>query len=234
MTRATPRILLPGPALVLSRSGSPPVEASAVVFDLDGVLVDSQPAWIEVERQAVLELGGTWNPGQDDDLAGSAPHVANQALAARSGLVGREDELGDAIHRRGPEVFARQVVPIRGAFETVRAVADLAPVAIATNAGRAIAEVSLAVTGLDRLVPVMVSVSDVAAGKPAPDVYLAAAAAIGADPASCLAVDDTHTGLLAAVAAGMRTVAFGQPPRIPDGVVGTVASWAETRIRPAD
>ncbi|MFP4148048.1 MAG: HAD family hydrolase [Nitriliruptoraceae bacterium] len=206
------------------------MEATAVVFDLDGVLVDSERAWLEVERQAVRELGGVWEPRQDDELAGSAPTVANEALAARCGLQGREDELGAVILRRAPDVFAHQVLPIPGALETVRAVADLVPVAIATNACRVIAEVSMATTGLDRLVPTVVSVSDVRVGKPAPDVYLAAAAGIGIDPATCLAVDDTRTGLLAAVAAGMRTIAFGHPTRIPDGVMGGVPNWAETRI----
>lgn len=230
MTGLAPTTAVRRPLITLATPGVPPVEATALVFDLDGVLVDSEAAWLEVERQAVLELGGTWNPMQDDDLAGSAPLVANAALAARSGLAGREDELGAVIERRGPEVFARRVAPIPGALDIVRTVAALAPVAIATNAGRPLAEASMSVTGLDRLVPTLVSVSDVMAGKPAPDVYIAAAGVIGVHPTACLAVDDTHTGLQAAVAAGMRTFAFGPILRVPEGVLASVQAWNDVRV----
>lgn len=224
MSRVLPPMLA---ALQLHGAGSEPVAAAAVVFDLDGVLVDSEPAWVEVERLAVEELGGRWDPTRTDDLAGSAAAVANRLLAERCGLVGREEELDAVIHRLGPRVFAEWVVAMPGALEAVRAVAGLVPVAIATNAPRAIAEVSVAAAGLDELIQVLVSVSDVRAGKPAPDVYLAAAAALEVPAAACLAVDDTHTGLSAAVAAGMRTVAFGRPGRVPEGVVGVVAGWSQ-------
>ena len=227
MTRILPPTLA---ALRLHGAGPEPVEAAAVVFDLDGVLVDSEPAWVEVERLAVEALGGRWDPSRTDDLAGSAAAVANRVLAERCGLMGREQELDEVIHRLGPKVFAEWVITMPGAVEVVRAAAGLVPVAIATNAPRAIAEVSVAVLGLGQLIPVLVSVSDVRAGKPAPDVYLAAAAALEVPAAACLAVDDTHTGLSAAVAAGMRTVAFGPPSRVPEGVIGVVPAWSQVAI----
>ena len=213
------------------QAGDRSLGADAVVFDLDGVLVDSERCWLEAERRGVEELGGRWGAARADELFGTAPEAATRALASRVGLTGREVELGHAVYRAALEVFAAEVIVMPGAAEVVRHLAERVPVAVATNAPAAIARISLDVAGLHDRLTALVTVDDVEAGKPDPAVYLRAVDLLGVEPARALAVDDSPAGLTAAVAAGLRTVAFGRPPRVPDGVVAAVGSWSQVTVR---
>lgn len=207
-----------------------------VVFDLDGVLVDSGRCWQEAERQAVVTLGGSWTDDPPSQPAGSAPVVANAELARRCGLEGREGEIHLAVQDAAIEVFSRCVQPIPGALEMLQRVLELVPVAIATNAPAAIAWASLRTVGFptDRIE--VVTVDDVLRGKPEPDIYLRASGRIGVDPGHCLGIDDTATGVTAAVAAGMPTLAFegvdGKDhgaERVP-GITGILGNWGQLDV----
>lgn len=213
------------------------LQVEGIVFDLDGVLVDSGRCWQEAERQAVIQLGGYWTDDPPSQPAGSAPVVANAELARRCGLEGREGEIHLAVQDAAVEVFSRCVRPISGVRKMLQHVLELLPVAIATNAPAAIAWTSLRTAGLPTENIEVVTVDDVLRGKPAPDVYLRASSRIGIDPSRCLAIDDTATGVTAAVAAGMCTLAFeradgpengaGQAP----GIAGTLESWWQFDVR---
>lgn len=206
------------------------VTGAAVVFDLDGVLADSHHAWVDAERRAVEELGGRWRPPAAGTAQGTAPGVASAELAVRCGLDGRHDAVDAATRRHAVLRFPGLVRPVPGAERFVAAAAAAARVAVATNAARPIAEVTLRSIGLAGLLDVLVSADDVPEGKPAPDVYLAAAALVGVDPDRCIAFDDTVTGLRAAVGAGMCTFAFGAPAGAPAGIAGTIGSWADVEV----
>jgi beta-phosphoglucomutase-like phosphatase (HAD superfamily) len=153
------------------------VEAAGIVFDLDGVLVESGPCWEIAERRAVAALGGRW-PRTRPVVDGRTSEVAVGLLAPRCGLAGREAELQHEIERVAVEVFAECVTPVA---QAPRVVAELegAPIAIATNSPRALAETSLAAAGFERMTDVVVTADEIAAGKPAPDTYLAACARLG-------------------------------------------------------
>lgn len=209
------------------------IDGSAVVLDLDGVLADSHTAWVDAERRAVEELGGHWRPSIGGTAQGTAPSVASAELAARCGLDGRQRDVDEATRRQAVARFPDLVQPMDGARRFVASVVDLVPVAVATNAARPIAEVTLRSIGLADLLRVLVTVDDVPSGKPAPDVYLAAAALLEAQPRRCIAIDDTTTGLRAAVAAGMRTLAFGPPADVPDQAVGVIGGWSDVTVMPA-
>ncbi|GAA0638470.1 HAD family phosphatase [Kutzneria viridogrisea] len=191
----------------------------AVVFDMDGVLVDSERTWDEVRRAVTAEHGGTWAEDTTRAMMGmSTPEWAQYLVTARgvrldpervaelviAGMIRRYDE--------GPPVLP-------GAVEAVLAVARRHPVAIASSSPPALIEAVLHATGLSEVVGVALSSEQTGAGKPAPDVYLAAAKALGVDPTGCAAVEDSTNGLRSALNAGMTVYAVPNPHFPPDPAV---------------
>jgi HAD superfamily hydrolase (TIGR01509 family) len=191
----------------------------AVVFDLDGVLVDSERIWDEVRRAVVDEHGGTWTDEATRAQQGmSTPEWARylvDSLGAKLTL----ERIAEVVISRMAERYASGPPVIEGAVDTVRAVAARYPVAIASSSPTVLIESFLAATELAELVPVALSSERVAAGKPAPDVYLEAARRLGVDPVKCAAVEDTTNGLRSALAAGMTVYAVPNPHFPPDPAV---------------
>lgn len=183
----------------------PPFAPVAVVFDLDGLLVDTEPAWERAEIRVVESFGRRWDPAVRPLLLGSGPVAAAQTLGAFFGI---EDiaEVDRRMLAASLEEIGGGVVARPGAIALVAALADRVPLAVATNAERAVAEITLGATGLGARMRVVVTADDVAAPKPAPDPYLEAARRLGVDPARCVAFEDSPTGAAAAVAAGMWVV----------------------------
>ncbi|MBW4715525.1 HAD family hydrolase [Saccharothrix obliqua] len=191
----------------------------AVVFDLDGVLVDSETTWDEVRRAFAARHGGTWRDDSTRAVQGmSTPEWAAylvEAVGVRlppaevaAGVVGEMARRYDA----GPPVLP-------GAVAAVRAIAAHRPVAIASSSPPVLITSFLTATGLAPLVPVAVSSEEAGAGKPAPDVYLRAAELLGVTPSRCAAVEDSTNGLRAALAAGMTVYAVPNPHFPPDPAV---------------
>lgn len=191
----------------------------AVIFDLDGVLVDSEQMWDEVRRAVTADHGGRWRPEATRAMQGmSTPEWARYLV----------EELGAAL---SPERIATVVVDemarryaagppiLPNAEATVRAVAQRHPVAIASSSPPVLIDAFLAATDLTGLVPVAVSSEQVPAGKPAPDVYLAAARGLDVEAGSCAAVEDSTNGLRSALAAGMTVFAVPNPHFPPDPAV---------------
>lgn len=203
-----------------------------LVFDLDGVLVDTGRWWSLAERIAVERLGGRpVAAGCEPLLGGLAPLVAAAELARVTGLTGQETALMAAIDDAAPEVFRQHVRPVRHVLAVLDAVADHVPVAVATNATRVIAEASMAAADIARRTRGLVAADEVAAGKPDPAVYLRACEIIGTDPARTIAVDDTPVGVAAAVSAGMRVIRFGPGPfAAGDGALGHIVDWTRVAV----
>lgn len=178
-----------------------------VIFDLDGVLVDSEIWWDEV-RQAFAEAHGrVW--GEADRLAvmGANSRAWARTMRTRLGLDLDERAIQDAIVHGVVARYRHEGPPmIEGAVEAVRRIAADRPVAIASSAHREVIDAALEATGLGDVFDVVVSSDEVAHGKPAPDVYLAAAERLGVAPERCLVVEDSFNGVQAARAAGMTVV----------------------------
>jgi HAD superfamily hydrolase (TIGR01509 family) len=191
----------------------------AVIFDLDGVLVDSEQAWDEVRRAMVAEHGGTWTDAATRAMQGmSTPEWARylvQDLGARL----TPEQAADAVVHEMARRYADAPPVIAGAVDTVKAVAAQRPVGIASSSPPVLIRSFLEFAGLTGLVPVAVSSEEVAAGKPAPDVYLQAALLLGVEPTHCAAVEDSTNGLRSAHAAGMTVLAVPNPHFPPDPAV---------------
>ncbi|MFD4641322.1 HAD family hydrolase [Lentzea sp. NPDC058436] len=181
----------------------------AVIFDLDGVLIDSEQVWDEVRQSFAAAHGGEWTPTATRDMQGmSTPEWAAHLVSA-VGVRLPAAEVSAGVIAEMEKAYAAHLPVIPGAVDVVRAVASRFPVAIASSAPAALIKVFLDVTGLP--VPVAVSSEECAAGKPSPDVYLLAASRLGIEASSCYAVEDSTNGLKAALAAGMTVLAVPNP-----------------------
>jgi HAD superfamily hydrolase (TIGR01509 family) len=183
----------------------PPFVPEAVVFDLDGLLVDSEPRWAEAEREVVTSFGRAWTPAIQKLLLGRGPADAARTLAEHLG----EDDVAEVARRLAAaaiEAFRRGVDVRPSAAELVAGLHGHVPVGVATNSVRALADLALSSTNLAGLVGVVVTADDVERPKPAPDPYLLACARLGADPARSVAIEDSPLGIASARAAGLWVV----------------------------
>ncbi|WAL65667.1 HAD family phosphatase [Amycolatopsis cynarae] len=191
----------------------------AVVFDLDGVLIDSERTWDEVRRAVVAEHGGTWTAEATRAMQGmSTPEWAHY-LVTELGARGGPERIAELVVEGMERRYADGPPLLPGAPETVRAVGRRFPVAIASSSPPVLIKAFLDATGLTDVVPVAVSSEQVGAGKPAPDVYLRATELLGVPAEACAAVEDTTNGLRAALAAGMTVYAVPNPHFPPDPAV---------------
>ncbi|MFI6821514.1 HAD family hydrolase [Micromonospora sp. NPDC050187] len=190
----------------------------AVVFDLDGVIVDSEPVWEEVRRAYVAAHGGTWQPDTQRRLMGMstgewARHLSDDLGVDRTAEQVAAEVVGEMARR-----YAERVPLIDGADDVVRRLAACWPLGLASSSPTRLIAAALAATGLTDTFGATLSTEETAHGKPAPDVYLAVAARLGVEPARCVAVEDSSNGVRSAAAAGMRVVAVphGAYPLDPD------------------
>jgi HAD superfamily hydrolase (TIGR01509 family) len=183
----------------------------AVVFDLDGVIVDSEHVWDEVRRQLAEERGGRWNDRASRDMMGMSSVEWSRYMHDVIGLEESPEEINDEVVRRLEATYRERLPLIPGAVEAVRALAARRPLGLASSSNRELIDLVLEVSSLDRSFRVTVSSEEVARGKPAPDVYLEAARRLGAAPERCAAVEDSEKGILSGKAAGMRVIAIPNP-----------------------
>jgi HAD superfamily hydrolase (TIGR01509 family) len=203
----------------------------AVVFDMDGVIVDSEQVWDDVRERYVRERGGTYTERATRDMMGMSSLEWSRYMAESLGVPGTPEQINAAIVERMLERYGETPPLLPGAVDAVRRIATRWPLAIASSSNPELIDVVLRVSGLAPLFPVAVSSQEVARGKPAPDVYLEAARRLDVDAARCAAVEDSHNGIRSAHAAGMRVIAVPNPHFPPDDealaladvVVGTVA-----------
>jgi HAD superfamily hydrolase (TIGR01509 family) len=188
----------------------------AIVFDLDGVIVDSEQVWDEVRERYTNDVGGTYTEAATRAMMGMSSVEWSRYMADALGVPGTPQEINDAIVVRMLERYGEEPPLIPGAIEAVRRVAARWPLAIASSSNPELIEVVVRAAGLGDVFPVVVSSQEVPRGKPAPDVYLEAARRLGVEAARCGAVEDSHNGIRAAKAAGMRVVAVPNPHFPPD------------------
>jgi HAD superfamily hydrolase (TIGR01509 family) len=179
-----------------------------VVFDLDGVLVDSEQAWDDARRQLAEERGGRWSERAQKDMMGMSSIEWSRYMHDEVGLPDAPDEISAEVVRRLESLYRERLPIVPGAVEAVERIAALWPLAVASSSNRPLIDLFLELSSLARFFRVTVPSEEVARGKPAPDVYLEAARRLGYEPGECAAVEDSENGIRSAVAAGMRVIAI--------------------------
>lgn len=190
---------------------------AAVIFDCDGLLVDTEGQWVRLQNAYLERHGKALEPEVRRALTGRASELVVLTIAE---AVGKDPyQVGEELLSAHRQHIGDRLTPLPGALEALRAMAAVRPVAVASNSPREMLDVKLAGLGITDVVTATVAIEDVAEPKPAPDMYLAAARALGVDPADCLGFEDSETGADAALAAGLQLIAVpslpGQEPRAP-------------------
>jgi HAD superfamily hydrolase (TIGR01509 family) len=180
----------------------------AVIFDLDGVLIDSESAWAEVRRGFVLEHGGRWYDHTQREMMGMSSVEWSAFIHDRLGVDMPAPDISTEVVRRLARLYGERLPLLPGAREAVERVAARWPLAVASSSNRELIDLVLEIARLAGCFRATVSSEEVAHGKPAPDVYLEAAHRLAAAPVRCAAIEDSHNGILSAAAARMRVIAI--------------------------
>ena len=187
-----------------------------VVFDLDGVLIQSEEIWDAVREAYVRERGGRYDAEIQRAMMGMSSTEWSRYLHETAGIADEPEAINDEVVRRMLEAYRDHLPLIDGAVDAVRRLGARYPLGLASSSNRPLIDTVLAVTGLTGAFSATVSSEEVARGKPAPDVYLEASRRLGADPTRCAAIEDSHGGIRAARAAGMRVIAIPNASYPPD------------------
>jgi HAD superfamily hydrolase (TIGR01509 family) len=198
----------------------------AVIFDLDGVLVDSEPRWNAAKEALVRESGGRWRDEAPRVMMGMSSIEWSGYLHDELGVPLDAGAISRDVVRRMKEGYRRGLPLLPGAREAVSTLAARWPLGLASSSNREIIDLALELAGFADSFQVTVSSEEVERGKPDPDVYLKVAHGLGVDPARCVAVEDSSNGLRAAAAARMAVIAVPNPHYPPD--VDAVALAAAT------
>ena len=188
----------------------------AVVFDLDGVLIDSEPVWEEVRRGLVAERGGHWAPDAQRKLMGMSTQEWAGYLGEDLGVGLPPDEVAALVVDRMAARYRERIPFLPGAVDAVHRLAARWPLGLASSAPAALIETVLQAAGLRSCFKVTMSTEQVSHGKPAPDIYLTVTARLGVAPTNCAAVEDSSNGLRSAAAAGLHVIAIPHPKYPPD------------------
>ena len=181
---------------------------AAVIFDLDGVLLDSEGIWDDARRRLTEEQGGHWRGDAQRAMMGMSSGEWSRYMHEELAVPIGAEAISEAVVERVERVYRERLPLFPGAREAVRRLARRWPLAIGSSANRSIIALVLELADLGGCFQVTVSSEEVPRGKPAPDVYLEAARRLSCDPASCTAIEDSANGIRAAVAAGMRVIAI--------------------------
>ena len=180
----------------------------AVVFDLDGLLLDTEQLWDDVREQLARERGGRWHERAQQEMMGMSSTEWSRYMHDVIGLVDSPEEISTEVVRRMEERYRERLPLLDGANEAVERLSTRWPLAIASSSNRELIELVLDLADWRRFFRASVSSEEVARGKPAPDVYLEAARRLRVEPSRAAAIEDSHNGIRSAKAAGMRVLAI--------------------------
>jgi HAD superfamily hydrolase (TIGR01509 family) len=182
-------------------------EIAAVIFDLDGVLLDSETAWVDVKREFAEESGGHWKESAQWDMLGMSSIEWSQYMHDRLGVPVPPETISAEVADRLAERYRQRLPLLPGAVEAVRSVARDWPLAVASSSNRNVIDLVVEKAGLADAFAATVSSEEVERGKPAPDVYLEAARRLDVDPKACVAIEDSTNGIRSAHSAEMAVIA---------------------------
>ena len=196
----------------------------AVVFDLDGLLLDSEQLWDDAREELARERGGRWHEGAQRDMMGMSSPEWSRYMHERIGLHESPEEISAEVVRRMKALYRKRLPLLPGAQEAVKRVADHWRVGLASSSNRPLIDLALELADLAQFFQSTVSSEEVGRGKPAPDVYLEAARQLGVEPTRITAIEDSQNGIRSAAAAGMDVVAIPNP-RFPPGEDALAAAY---------
>ncbi len=188
----------------------------AVVFDMDGVLIESEEVWDAVRERYVREQGGRYDAEIQRAMMGMSSTEWSAYLHDVAGVPDEPAAINAEVVRSMLDAYRDHLPLFEGANRAVERLAAHYPLAIASSSNRELIDTVLGPAGLAPFFRATVSSEEVARGKPAPDVYLEAARRLGVEPTRCAAVEDSHGGIRSAKAAGMRVIAIPNPTYPPD------------------
>ena len=190
------------------------------MFDMDGVLIDSEPVWEEVRRSLVAERGGRWLPDTQDRLMGMSTGEWARYLSSELGVGMPPDEVAAEVIGAMAQRYADYLPLMPGAVEAVTSLARRWPLAVASSAPQSLIDVVLDLSGMRPAFQAALSSERVARGKPAPDIYLAVVEMLGIAAGKCAAIEDSSNGLRSAATAGLAVIAVPHPkyPPAPDAL----------------
>jgi HAD superfamily hydrolase (TIGR01509 family) len=188
----------------------------AAIFDLDGVLLDSEEVWDAVREAFVLERGGRYDAEVQRAMMGMSSGEWARYLHDSAGVPDEPEAINAEVVQRMLAAYRGYLPLVPGAVEAVRRLAEAFPLGLASSSNRPLIDTVLELAGLTELFRATVSSEEVARGKPAPDVYLETARRLGVAPERCAAIEDSHAGIRSARAAGMRVLAIPNPSYPPD------------------
>jgi len=188
----------------------------AVVFDLDGVLLQTEELWDEVRERFVRERGGRYDAAAQRAMMGMSSLEWSRFIHEELGVDESPEAISAEVARLLEERYRERLPLIPGAVEAVRRLAARWPLGLAASSNRPLIDAAPELSGLAPCFLVTVSSEEVASGKASPDVYLRAARRLGVAPERCVAVEDSHSGIRSAKAAGVRVIAIPNPSYPPD------------------
>jgi HAD superfamily hydrolase (TIGR01509 family) len=183
----------------------------AVVFDLDGLLLDTEQVWDEVREALTRERGGRWHDRAQSDMMGMSSTEWSQYMHDVLGLSEPPDELNRLVVERMQDRYRERLPVVDGAVEAVRRLGARWPLGLASSSNRPLIDLALERMGVSDLFQATVSSEEVGRGKPAPDVYLEVARRLGVRPENVVAIEDSASGIRSAKSAGMRVIAIPNP-----------------------
>jgi HAD superfamily hydrolase (TIGR01509 family) len=183
----------------------------AVVFDLDGLLLDTEQVWDEVREAVTRERGGRWHDRAQADMMGMSSTEWSRYMHEELGLSEPPDELNLLVVERMQDRYRERLPLVDGAVEAVRRLCERWPLGLASSSNRPLIDLALEQMGVADLFRATVSSEEVERGKPAPDVYLDVARRLGIRPQHVVAIEDSANGIRSAKAAGMRVIAIPNP-----------------------
>jgi HAD superfamily hydrolase (TIGR01509 family) len=189
---------------------------AAVVFDLDGVLLQSEEVWDAVRERYVREAGGRYDDEVQRAMMGMSAPEWSRYLHEEAGVQEDPEDINRDGVERMLEAYRRELPLLPSAVEAVRRTAESFRLGLASSSNREVFEAVLDLAGIADCFSATVSSEEVPRGKPAPDVYLETARRLGVEPERCAAVEDSHAGIRSAKSAGMRVVAIPNASYPPD------------------
>ena len=179
----------------------------AVIFDLDGLLLDSESAWDGGRRALVDEHGLPWPDGATEAMLGMSSPEWSRYVREELGVPLEAQQISDRVVAHVLETYEERLPLLPGAEAAVERIAARWPLALASSSNKEVIDTVMATSGWGDVFRAWVSSEEVARGKPAPDVFVEAARRIAVDPSEAAGVEDSHNGILAARAAGLRVIA---------------------------
>jgi HAD superfamily hydrolase (TIGR01509 family) len=180
----------------------------AVVFDLDGIILDSEQTWNEARTQLARQYGRTWTHRDQVDMMGSSPRTWPAQMAQKLSLPLAPEDIRQSVVGTLLESYKRSLPIVPRAPEVARALATNWPLGLASSSDRAVIDYVLELADLSNLFTVTVSSEEVDNGKPSPDIYLETCRRMGVDPKNCVAIEDSWSGLVSAASAGLAVIAI--------------------------